>query len=314
MVEWRKTRESSRYEVSDLGEVRGPSGRVLKPTLMQIGYYSVAISLGNHKVVRQYVHRLVAEAFLGELSDDVVVNHKNHDKLDNRLENLELVSRGHNAEHWAKPNRSDTAGRNRTGYCGRGHKLLGDRTYCLECRRMVASGHEFRPPDDTEWEAAEVQGYLVSKDGRLWSEKTKRLLKPGVNKPGYHYFNLREDGKTRPYALHRLVASAFIRPLNEDEVVDHIDGNKLNNSLENLRITNRSQNTEAFRDRVRKDGNHGYKLSEVEVIEIKRLLCKGEVTQKRIAEIFSVGESIISAIKHQRKWKHVSIPEDEDQD
>ena len=104
MTRWRAINESDKYQVSDSGCVRGPSGRILKPTLMQILYYSVALSLGNHKVIRRYIHRLVAEAFLGGIPKGSVVNHKNHDKLDNRLENLEVVSRAHNAKHWAGPN------------------------------------------------------------------------------------------------------------------------------------------------------------------------------------------------------------------
>ena len=53
-------------------------------------------------------------------------------------------------------------------------------------------------------------GYLVSSNGRVWSKKTSRLLKPGVNKPGYEYVNLRIDGHTKPIAVHRLVAEAFL--------------------------------------------------------------------------------------------------------
>jgi len=44
------------YEVCDAGHIRGPFGKVLKPTLLQIGCYSVALSLRNHKVIRRYVH------------------------------------------------------------------------------------------------------------------------------------------------------------------------------------------------------------------------------------------------------------------
>lgn len=305
MPRWRTVSDSKKYQVSDDGDIRGPSGRTLKPTLLQIGYYSIAISLGNHKVVRRYIHRLVAEAFIGEIPQGSVVNHKNHDKLDNHLENLEIVNRKQNAEHWARKGRSKRAGRKRTGYCGRGHRLEGDRIYCNECRRITESGGDFPSPEDTEWRETTVTGYLVSSDGRLWSTKTKRLLRPGKNKPGYHYFNLRTDAITKPFALHRLVAEAFLRPLSDSEVVDHVNGDKLDNRLANLKITTRSGNTGAFRDRVRAEGNHGYKLSENEVKMIRRLLEDGELTQKEIGALFSVGSSLISTINTGRKWAHV---------
>lgn len=306
MEKWKPTIPSSRYEVSDQGNVRGPSGKILKPTLMQIGYFSVALSFGNHKVVRYYIHRLVAEAFIGRLPDDSVVNHKNHKKLDNRLTNIEVVSRKSNASHWAVEKRSTEAGRKRSGFCGRGHRLQGDKVYCLECRRLKALGHEYSPPADAEWKISSVSGYLISDDGRVWSQKTQRLIRTGVNKPGYSYANLRINGKTKPFATHRLVVEAFIRGLQDGEVVDHIDGNKLNNSVLNLRITTRSINTTAFRDRIREEGNHGYKLSEHDVMKIKRNLVEGKLTQREIGDLFGVGASIISSIKMGRKWSHVS--------
>ncbi|MDA8960768.1 HNH endonuclease [Akkermansiaceae bacterium] len=305
MEQWRETLPSSRYKVSDRGNVRGPSGKHLKPTLMQIGYFSVALSFKSHKVVRDYVHRLVAEAFLGQLSDGLIVNHKNHNKLDNRLGNLEIISRKDNASHWAAAKRSTAAGRKRSGYCGRGHKLLGNRTYCLECRRLKAAGHTYTPPEDAEWKQSTVKGYLISNDGRIWSEKTKRLIRMGINIPGYSYSNLRSGGKTQPFATHRLVAEAFIRELRDDEVVDHIDGDKLNNTVGNLRVTTRSLNTTAFRDRVREERNHGFKLDESDVLEIKRYLAEGKLTQREIGVLFNVGDSIISAINTGRKWAHV---------
>jgi hypothetical protein len=303
-MEWRTTKESERYHVNVEGQVRGP-WRVLKPTLMQIGYYSVALSLGGHKVVRRYVHKLVADAFLGSVPEGFVINHKNQDKLDNRLENLEIVSRRENAIQWAQPSRSDEAGRKRNGYCGRGHKLQGDRTYCNECRRFKGSGHEFQPPQNTEWRNSIVEGYLISSDGRLWSQKTLRLIRTGINKPGYSYANLRTAGKTKPFAIHRLVAETFLQTLKPCNVIDHKDGNKLNNSVDNLLICSRSENTKAFRNRVRSLKNHGYKLNDDIVAEIKYLLSLEVHTQKHIAKQFGVGQSIISEIKLGRKWAHI---------
>ena len=308
MADWRKTKESDRYEVSDEGEVRGPRGRVLKPTLMQIGYYSIAISLGNHKVIRRYIHRLVAEAFLGDVPDGHVINHINSNKLDNTRANLEIVSRKENASHWAKKNRSDVAKPKSTGFCARGHRLHTTKkghTYCQECKRLNRAGHRFAPPTDTEWRESMVEGYLVSSDGRLWSDKTNRLMKGGINKPGYHYQILRLNGESKPFAMHRLVADAFIRPIKSGEVVDHLDGDKLNNTVANLSITTRSKNTIAFQDRVRRSGNHGYKLTDKDVREIKEALADGQLTQKDIAYIFGISQSLVSAIKVKRKWKHI---------
>lgn len=293
------------YKISSDGQVIGPSGKILKPTKMQIGYYSVALSLGEGKVIRKYVHRLVAEEFIGPIKKGDVVNHINLDKLDNRLENLEIVNRKFNGEHWAAEGKSTKSGRKRTGLCGRGHLLPEGKVYCLECRRLLSTGIKIEPPTNVLWKPGVVEGYLVSPTGRVWSEKVQREVLPGVNLPGYKYFNLRVNGKTKPYALHRLVAETYLGEIGEDMVVDHVDGNKFNNEVTNLRIISRSHNSASFHDRNRDIGNHGYKLTDEDVAEIKWLLANETYTQKEIASKFKVNQSHISSIATGKKWAHI---------
>lgn len=69
-------------------------------------------------------------------------------------------------------------------------------------------------------------------------EKTRRIyeriLKKAINKFGYEYVNLTDNYKAKKLKVHRLVAEAFIpNPLNK-RTVNHIDGNKLNNCVDNL--------------------------------------------------------------------------------
>ena len=103
------------YEVSNLGrvrsldrEVRGESnsvclrkGRILKPGATWGYLYVTLCSEGKVKHCR--VHRLVLAAFRGESELDV--NHINHVKADNRLENLEYVTVKENISHMVKANR-----------------------------------------------------------------------------------------------------------------------------------------------------------------------------------------------------------------
>lgn len=53
----------------------------------------------KNKRCNKRVHRLVAAAFLGESEEGHVVNHKNGDRFDNRVENLEYVTQGENVKH-----------------------------------------------------------------------------------------------------------------------------------------------------------------------------------------------------------------------
>ena len=77
--------------------------------------------------------------------------------------------------------------------------------------------------------------YSVSNKGRVYSYKSDRFLKASLNSDGY--YQLRLDGKA--YKVHKLVAAAFLNHessgQNRGLVVDHIDGDKSNNNLENLR-------------------------------------------------------------------------------
>lgn len=84
-----------RYQVSNLGNVKNAKGNTLKPCKHRLGYLFVKLSTqGNSSCF--YIHRLVAQAFLGSTLELTEVDHLNANKLDNRLENLEWVSRAEN--------------------------------------------------------------------------------------------------------------------------------------------------------------------------------------------------------------------------
>lgn len=116
MIEtWRSVKQFPECEVSDLGRVRSRprtaiekgrwaatvaknyTGRILKDWASGSGYRMVSLGKGHDRKI--YVHRLVADAFLAEDSGRVQINHKNGDKADNRLENLERVTQSENMRH-----------------------------------------------------------------------------------------------------------------------------------------------------------------------------------------------------------------------
>ncbi|ALM64463.1 HNH endonuclease [Lactococcus phage 936 group phage PhiJF1] len=77
--------------------------------------------------------------------------------------------------------------------------------------------------------------YLVFSDGRVYSFKSHRYLKPSLN--AYGYLKLKINGKNVP--LHRIVMETFKG--YSDLTVDHIDMNKLNNDISNLEYVTRSK-------------------------------------------------------------------------
>ena len=83
--------------------------------------------------------------------------------------------------------------------------------------------------------------YEVSDKGRVKGLKRNRILKNIVDSLGYVRVSLCKENKPKAHKIHRLVAEHFLKP-SEYKVVNHIDGNKENNSVENLEWCNASQN------------------------------------------------------------------------
>ena len=84
--------------------------------------------------------------------------------------------------------------------------------------------------------------YAITSCGKVWSYRRKKFLKPVANRVGYFYVNLCINGNHTSYAIHRLVAEAYIpNPENLPEI-NHKDENKENNCLQNLEWCNRKYN------------------------------------------------------------------------
>lgn len=139
MEEWRKVSVHPRYEVSDQGGVRNSiTGRVLAATPRKNGYVSVIFKDGDSQK-RYYAHRLVADAFLGGIDEDQVVNHLNFIRHDNRADNLEVVTAAQNVDYSKAAGRMADNGRNAPK--GDDHKLSKlSANEVLEIRSLHAGG------------------------------------------------------------------------------------------------------------------------------------------------------------------------------
>lgn len=111
--------------------------------------------------------------------------------------------------------------------------------------------------------------------------------------------------------IHRLLALTFIdnrEPKTKIEV-NHIDGNKLNNSLDNLEWVSPGENLKhAFRIGLKCHVGEKHpcsKLTTAQVRQIREMADSGKVHQKQIAKIFKIGQSTVSAIKCRLLWPHV---------
>lgn len=94
----------------------------------------------------------------------------------------------------------------------------------------------------------EESSYFVYENGEIYNSKTKRFLKGSVFNSGYRFVSLSVNNKSKNYAVHRLVAEAFLPNPLKLPIVNHIDGNKLNNNVENLEWVTAQKNSQHAHD------------------------------------------------------------------
>lgn len=170
---------------------------------------------------------------------------------------------------------------------------------------------------DEQWKPiTDFPDYAVSNCGRVkritYSPFAggKEFRKPTETQFGYLQFGFRKDGKLRVVFAHRLVACAFLERPSDKHVVNHKDGNKHNNHVDNLEwVTMKYNSFHSFHVLNHKAANGERlpqsRLTENDVIKIRNLYSTGNYSQKELSEMFSIASSHISNIVSLKKWKHV---------
>lgn len=102
-----------------------------------------------------------------------------------------------------------------------------------------------------------LTGYGASRDGTIWScrnRKNWRPMTPSSDKDGYKLLIIRTKEKCFSRKIHRLIVEAFIGEIPEGLCVNHKDGNKANNNLDNLEVVTHLENM-----------RHAYKLGLIKI-------------------------------------------------
>jgi len=99
--------------------------------------------------------------------------------------------------------------------------------------------------------------YSVSNLANVANQKTGRILTQSLNMNGYKYVVLSLNGKRYTKKVHRLVAKAFIENPCNKPCIDHIDNNRTNNNVNNLRWVTKSEN--GMNRLMRSDNTSGFK-------------------------------------------------------
>jgi len=136
-----------------------------------------------------------------------------------------------------------------------------------------------------------------------------KMLKLSKNRYGYICVNLSVNGRKWIFNMHRAIAIAFIpNPLNKPQV-NHINGVKVDNRIENLEWCTSSENrVHAMKIGLSKIigiDSHRAKLTNEQVLKIREMALQGISRRKIVKEIGTVGAWTIWEIIKRRTWKHI---------
>lgn len=170
---------------------------------------------------------------------------------------------------------------------------------------------DFEALPDENWRPINHNnGYFISDHGRVISVKrgSPSILRAGTLSRGYKMVSLQNGIAKANYTVHRLVLEAFVgyRPFNLQ--CSHLDGDPSNNHLDNLKWESTKENC----DRKREHGTYlqgeqvpKAKLSEKDVLNIRKLHATGEYSQRQLARMYNLSRCPIQNIIHRRSWKHI---------
>ena len=257
------------YELTKSGRLRNKTSKLLlKDTPDNDGYVYNVIQKDN-KSIKVSRHRIMAKTFLPNPDNLPTVNHKDLNPLNNSLENLEWMSYSDQVKHSNKTNENKKAPVGKKVIQLKDGQIIAKYESVAEASRQVnissscisscCNGKKLLTgdfswkydEDDNEifkneiWEKIEESNAFVSSMGRFKS--TNNIITFGTKRTSNYYTcNISVNGKRVPRKIHREVAKAFIPNPNNYKVVNHKDGNKSNNCVENLEWVTHSENTNHY--------------------------------------------------------------------
>jgi DNA-binding transcriptional regulator YiaG len=151
-----------------------------------------------------------------------------------------------------------------------------------------------------EYRTFDLSDYTITKSGEVINNHTLRKVKPQPNGKGYLRVSI--GGKLR--FVHRLVAEKYIPNPENKPQVNHKDGNKQNNSVDNLEwVTNQQNRDHAIKNNLHTCGENcsWAKLSKEQVDFIRR---HSEFNSNELSKVFGVTSGTIRNIRRFKSWKN----------
>lgn len=164
----------------------------------------------------------------------------------------------------------------------------------------------------TEGEVIASSKFITGNNGgRIFKEE--KTLRPGKTEKGYLFVVLQHKGKKKHKSIHRLVAEAFIPNPENKPIINHKDGNKANNRMDNLEWATYSENSKhAVETGLRKylniSGEKGglAKITNEQAKEIReKYHSSPSQTSRKLAKEYGIDKSNILRIVHRKTFKNV---------
>ncbi|EMI4495021.1 HNH endonuclease [Pseudomonas aeruginosa] len=160
-----------------------------------------------------------------------------------------------------------------------------------------------------------VRSYAVNRNGDVKNLDTGRMIKPIRMATGYLAVCIKISGAKKMFTIHRMVAQAFLERVEGKNVVNHINGIKDDNRVENLEWCTYAENLRHARETGLSpkpvqgygEGCSAAKLTWVKVAAIRERVSRGE-THKSIALDYEVNPSTISLIAKGKSWPITETP------
>ncbi len=250
------------YMVSDIGRIWSNKRNQYKKPIIVDGYYSILFGVKSFRV-----HRLVAQAFCHNTNPEkyTIVNHKDGNKINNNAKNLEWTDHSTNSKHAMKlrPQKyisirgevlqikegniisTFKSARDAMRVTG----LDSSSIYSvLNGKKESFGGFVWKYKRNIEEPEGKIfedyTTYIITKDGRVYSKYKKDYLCGRKMFAGYIIVNFKQHGmKTKGFLVHRLVAMVYLDNPSNLPSVNHKNGNKSDNRVENLEWVSAKQNS-----------------------------------------------------------------------
>ncbi len=258
------------YEVSESGDVYSLKSKKCLKQRIRNGYKTVYLYNGvTKKTKTAAVSRLIALTYIDNPNKYKIVNHISGDKMDNCVENLEWMTQKQNVKHALDNNLTKISTRKVMKY-DKNFQYIKTFNSIKEAsidigltrhgiirvckgKNKTAGGFIWKyvnadiVTDTSCMKKIKGYEYLAGENGDIYSNISKKILKPITNESGYQYVTLCKKGKKkRNYYIHVLVAKTYIpNPKNKTEV-NHKNRIKSDNSVSNLEWMTHSENVKHY--------------------------------------------------------------------